>query len=318
MTDGCLLCPRRCGAARTLEDPGRCGSAETLQSGRFRVASLMLHHWEEPWISGTRGSGTVFFSGCGLGCCFCQNGEISHRLAGETLSPGELAGEILKLQTMGAHNINLVTPGHYADRIPQLFRILREDSRWQQNPLPVIWNSSGYETVESIDSLAGFVDIWLPDFKFADPALAAGLADAPDYFEIAGQAILAMHRLQPGLVFDQAGIMQRGLVIRHLVLPGHWRDSCRLLDYLAANLPLDVPISLMCQYTPQTGSGQPQGFPELSRRLTTYEYKKVLDHALDLGFTRILGQERSAADRVYTPDFSSLWLDSAGRGEAGR
>jgi len=314
MTEGCLLCPRRCGAARTPDDPGRCGSEEPVQSGLFRVASLMRHFWEEPCISGTDGSGTVFFSGCALGCCFCQNNSISHGRQGTTMTASQLAEEILKLHAQGVHNLNLVTAGHYADRLPQLISRLRNDARWQQRPIPVIWNSSGYETLEAITALAEAVDVWLPDFKFYDPQLASGLADAPDYFSVASQAILTMHALQPNLILNEEGMIQRGLIIRHLILPGQWRDSCRLLDFLAENKFQDVPLSLMCQYTPQTGSGQPAAFPELKRRLTTFEYRKVLDYALDLGFTRVLGQERGAADAAYTPDFSSVWLDSDGRG----
>jgi len=182
----------------------------------------------------------------------------------------------------------------------------------------VIWNSGGYETVESVSALANTVDVWLPDLKFFDAKLAGGLADAPDYFEVASRAILAMHKLQPELVLDTEGLIRRGLVIRHLVLPGHWRDSCRLLDFLAENQLHNVPLSLMSQYTPQPGFGQPEDFPGLKRRLTTYEYRKVLDYALDLGFTRVLGQQRAAADSIYTPEFSSFWLDSSGRGTAER
>lgn len=318
MIEGCLLCPRRCGAARTPDDPGRCGSGESLQSSLFRVASLMRHFWEEPCISGYGGSGTVFFSGCALSCCFCQNGAISHGHQGTIMTESALIEAILLLHAQGVHNLNLVTASHYADRLPQLISRLKSDLRWQMRPLPVIWNSSGYESVETVVALADHIDVWLPDFKFFGPQLAKGMADAPDYFTVASQAILAMHDLQPKLVCSEEGIIQRGLILRHLVLPGHWRDSCRLLDWLAEYKFQDVPLSLMCQYTPQPGIGQPSSYPELKRRLTTFEYRKVLDHALDLGFTRILGQDRGAADLAYTPDFSSVWLDTDGRGASER
>lgn len=218
----------------------------------------------------------------------------------------------------GIHNLNLVTASHYADRISDLISRLRDDPRWQQRPVPVIWNSSGYETVEAVEALADVVDVWLPDLKFFDENLSAILADAPDYFAVAAPAILAMQRLQPELVLDGEGLIRRGLIIRHLVLPGHWRDACQILDFLADQGLQSVPLSLMCQYTPQPGIGQKAECPELNRRLTTFEYRKVLDHALDLGFICIIGQERTSANRIYTPDFSSFWLDSSGRGDEGR
>ncbi len=297
---GCLLCPRRCGAARTPEEPGRCGANEG--GDQFRVAKMMLHHWEEPSISGSRGSGAVFFSGCSLGCCFCQNAMISHDNYGQLFGLDELTAEIMKLHAQGAHNLNLVTASHYADRIPSLIELLRQNNDWSAKPLPVIWNSSAYETEESLLAVAESVDVWLPDFKFFDTDLSAGLAGAPDYFSVASRAIQAMHRLQPRLELDQDGLVQRGLIIRHLVLPDHWRDSCRLLDHLADNLPLDTPLSLMCQYTPQPAING--GHPELNRRLTTLEYHKVIDHALELGFNSVLGQSKDAASSSYTPDFT--------------
>lgn len=307
---GCQICPRRCSAARTFDDSGYCGAAEP--PGCFRVARLMVHHWEEPCISGTRGSGAVFFGGCSLGCRFCQNASISRGRVGSILDTDQLIAEMIKLHRLKVHNFNLVTPGHYVDRLPILIEKLRLQPDFHREPLPIVWNSSAYETVESIAGLSDSVDIWLPDLKFADSGLSFDLADTADYFAVASQSIIAMQRQQPRQVFSDDGMLQRGMIIRHLVLPGHWRDSCRILDFVAANLPLDTALSLMCQYTPQPDTGLQEQHPELSRRLTTYEYHKVVDHALKLGFSNLTGQGRSSADSAYTPDFSSLWPDPAG------
>lgn len=263
----------------------------------------MVHHWEEPFISGDKGSGAVFFSGCPLGCCFCQNHLISREHHGDRLTSGQLLGLIERLLQTGVHNLNLVTPGHYADRIPALLAALRQTETWKCRPVPLIWNSSAYETTESLRPLEGAVTIYLPDMKFMDGPLADALAAAPDYGTTALAAIREMLRQQPQAVFDSAGILQRGVVIRHLVLPGHWRDSCRVLRELASFVPPETPLSLMNQYTPQAPDACSKN-PELKRRLTTWEYRQVTDCALALGFTKILGQERSSADPVYTPDFA--------------
>jgi putative pyruvate formate lyase activating enzyme len=265
----------------------------------------MAHHWEEPCISGTRGSGTVFFSGCALRCCFCQNAAISLGAQGCVLELQDLARAIVRLADQDVHNISLVTASHYTDRIPRLAELLAEDPAWAARPLPLVWNSSAYETVASLRQLEGIINVFLPDFKYADAALAADLAQAPDYFEVAGAAVLEMVRQQPAAVFDDAGLLRRGVLVRHLVLPGQWRDSCRVLDFLAANLPLDLPLSLMSQYTPQPQLAPPRGHAELRRCLTTLEYQKVIDYALAKGFTRLYGQERTSADAAFTPAFLS-------------
>ena len=302
---GCTLCPRQCLAGRTSWSPGRCGAREA--AGSFRVARLMVHHWEEPMISGTLGSGAVFFSGCNLGCLFCQNAAISLHGQGSELGSDQLAEAILQLAFLGVHNLNLVTASHYADRIPDLISRLRQAPLWQERPLPVVWNSSAYETVASLESIAGCIDIYLPDLKYFSSELAQNLAGAADYFAAASRAVLEMHRQQPKTIVSADGTMKQGLIVRHLVLPGHWRDSLKILDFLAANLPLDTPLSLMSQYTPPQGQVLRDAYPEMGRRLTSWEYSKVIDHALDLGFLNLLGQHRSAADPAYTPDFSSLW-----------
>lgn len=273
----------------------------------------MAHAWEEPFLSGSRGSGTVFFSGCHLGCCFCQNEAISHRRQGTVLSQAELVAAMLDLAAQGVHNFNLVTASHYAAGLPSLIRDLRR----QGCRLPIVWNSGGYESAATLRLLDGLIDVYLPDVKFADADLARRLAGADDYLAVTLAAVREMLRQQPCLVWEDQGpdggagssgqqpLLRRGVVLRHLVLPGHHRDSLAVLDALVATVPLDTPLSLMCQYTPipalQSGLGDQ---PELRRRLTTFEYEKVTEQALRLGFTRILGQDRSAATTAFIPAFS--------------
>ena len=288
----------------------------------------MTHTYEEPYISGTTGSGAVFFSGCALHCVFCQNDRISRQLAGRNLTQAELADAIRRLAASGVANINLVTGSHYIATLPALLKELRapgggEEARNFRMP-PILWNSSAYETVTGLQGLNGLVDIYLPDLKFVNAELGRQVAGAADYFPVASAAIAEMVRQQPQAVFDAAGLLLRGTAVRHLVLPGQWRDSIRVIDALAELVPLDTPLSIMCQYTPpqlqDTWSERQGGHSEderldrwwqlppdlarsLSRRLTTFEYEKVLDHAVRRGFSRLLHQDRSAADSSYTPDF---------------
>lgn len=283
----CLLCPRQCGAPRTPDLPGWCGSDEGLND--YRVASMMPHPGEETCISGTRGSGTVFFSGCSLKCCFCQNDELSHGHRGRKLTADQLIEGMIRLLALGVHNLNLVTPSHYADRLPDTLFRLRQTEAWKINPVPVIWNSSAYETPESLMPLADTISVYLADMKFFDPNLADDLAAAPDYADIALAAIREMCRQQPQAAFDHQGLIRQGVVIRHLVLPGHVSDSMRILRELARIVPSDCPLSLMKQYRPQTG--QPCGrHPEMNRRLHESEYGRVIEAAKTLGFTTILTQ----------------------------
>lgn len=327
-TGACLDCPRRCRAERTPQSPGLCGVS--APAGRFRVARIMIHRFEEPYISGETGSGAVFFSGCALHCVFCQNDRISRQLAGRDLSLAELAEAIRRLAASGVANINLVTGSHYIASMPALLTALRQPDPDMPVPMPpILWNSSAYETVDGLRTLEGLVDIYLPDLKFANAGLARQIAGAADYFEVAKKAIAEMVRQQPPAVFDEKGLLKRGTAVRHLVLPGQWRDSFQVIDALAELVPLDTPLSIMSQYVPpqqqETWTERSAGWekggessmasrdrwwtlpPELarslSRRLTTYEYDKVLDHALSRGFTRILGQDRSSAASHYTPDF---------------
>lgn len=290
MTGACLLCPRACGADRASGQKGRCKSGSEM-----RIARAALHAWEEPPISGKQGSGAVFFTGCPLGCSYCQNREISQSPdpPGITVTPRELSKIFFELAAQGAHNINLVTPGHFAP-------LVREALLVKRLPVPVVYNTSGYETVETLQSFEGLIDIYLPDFKYAESELAGELSAAPDYPETALAAIGEMVR-QAGLpVYDEEGMMRRGVLIRHLILPGHTKNSIAALKLMKEHFP-GVPVSLMAQYTPPEGlcAGR---HPELLRRITPRELKKVQDAVFDLGLDGFL-QDRSSSSAGFLPDF---------------
>lgn len=289
----CTLCPRGCGVDRT-KTRGRCGCGDTLLLSR-----AALHFWEEPCISGTGknapGSGTVFFSGCSLGCCFCQNHEISRGAVGKAVTRHRLAEIFLELQAKGAANLNLVTPDHYLPDVLAALAAVRPQLR-----IPVACNCSGYETPDTVRALAGQTDIFMPDLKFFDPALSEKFACAKDYFAVASSAIPEMVRLAGPPRFDENEMLQSGVIVRHLVLPGHHKDSLLLLDWLAAALPKDgFILSLMSQYTPYLQSP----YAELNRKLSSYEYKNVVARAEVLGFEYIYTQQRTAAKEEYTPPF---------------
>ncbi len=286
----CTACPRACGVDRDAHR-GYCG-----QTSAFRIARAALHLWEEPCISGTRGSGTVFFSGCNLGCVFCQNYRVSHRGQGFEISADELIEKMLDLQDAGAHNINLVTPTHYAEQLlPVLARVK------PQLHIPVAYNTGGYERIETLEMLAPYVDIWMPDFKFGDAQIAKDYAGAPDYPEVAARAVAKMYELAGRVQFDQDGMMKRGVLVRHLVLPGCRKDSVAVLDSLAEIVPVqDVRLSLMSQYTPEFATDAP--LANLHRRVTTFEYESVMAHAERLGFVGYM-QQRESATAKYTPEF---------------
>ena len=283
----CNLCPRKCNAERR----------ETSGDGYCRMGTLPLisraaaHFWEEPCISGTRGSGTVFFSGCALGCVFCQNEEISHHPLGRTMTPRQLSQVFACLEDEGVHNINLVTPSHFALAIFEALSIRKPG-------IPVVWNSSGYESVQTIEAARGLVDIFLPDLKYFSEKSAATLADAPDYFETAMAAIQKMCELTGLPVYDDNGLMLSGTLVRHLVLPLRTRESIAILDAVAQQLPKGTPLSLMRQYTPMTDTK----LPGLDRRLTDREYRQVLEHMLDLGLDGYT-QQKEAANSAFTPAF---------------
>jgi len=284
------LCPRACGADRETQR-GLCG-AEALP----RVAKVMLHQWEEPFISGTRGSGAVFFSGCNLGCVYCQNHTIRNGAVGETMDEDALAHAYLTLQQDGAHNINLVTAAPY---VPEVAKSLRR-AKALGLTIPVVYNSSAYECVEALEQLDGLVDVYLPDWKYVSPLLSKKFSNAPDYAEVAAAAIEEMFRQVGELVLDDECIAKRGLVIRHLILPGCADDSRKVLDEIVKCLPLSTYVSLMSQYTPQVYTTE---FP-LNRRITQREYDRVISYALSLGLHNILIQQRDSAQSAYTPQFT--------------
>ena len=292
----CELCPRRCRADRAAGERGVCGATDTL-----RLARAALHFWEEPPISGEAGSGTVFFSGCPLKCVYCQNHEISTGNFGIDVPPGRLAQIMLELQDQGALNINLVTATHYAHLLPEAIVAARA----QGLVVPIVYNTSGYERVEAVRELDDLVDIWLTDFKYADAGLGRALSHVSDYPSVAQSALIEMARQlerHGGGAARADGTWTRGIIVRHLVLPGHAEDSCRVLD-LIWDAVGDVPISVMNQYTPNAAMRAAGG--ELARAVTREEYECVLDHADDLGFTQMFWQEGGAVDESFTPPFDT-------------
>lgn len=280
----CSICPRHCNVDRDRQT-GFCRS----KSG-FRVARAALHFWEEPCISGKKGSGTVFFSGCNLRCAFCQNYEISAENKGVDITDKELVDIFESLIAQGAENINLVNPSHYADRLASVL------SRWK-SPVPVVYNSSGYEEVETLRKLKGLINIYLPDLKFIRADKSLRYARAADYFDKAAAAVLEMRR-QVEDVFD-GGRMKSGVIVRHLILPQNTNSAMEIIDWLGENLP-HTYISLMAQYVP---CGNLEPLPELNRTITKREYDKVVNYAIDKGMEKLFLQELSSADRKFIPDF---------------
>ena len=281
----CTLCPRRCGVDRSVKT-GFCGMGEMP-----KVARAALHFWEEPCISGTRGRGTVFFSGCTLRCAFCQNYEISHLGQGKEITVSRLADIFSMLEDQGAHNINLVTATPFVPVILKALEIRKPG-------IPIVWNTGGYESIETLKMLEGVVDIYLPDLKHVSPRLSKLCAGAPDYFEAASQAIREMCRQTGPAVYDDDGMLQKGVIVRHLILPGCTMDSRKVLDFIAENLPQGTPVSLMRQYTPSPYCN----IPGLDRRITDAEYDRVLEQFQALGLTGYT-QEKESADSAYTPPF---------------
>ena len=286
----CALCPRRCGADRTAGKGGFCGVSE-----EYRIARCAPHLWEEPPISGKNGSGTVFFSGCNLRCVFCQNRQISREGLGRAVSESELESLIFGLLEQGVHNVNLVTPTHYTASLARLLEKIKP-----RLPIPVVWNSGGYESVESLRMLEGLVDIYLPDFKYISPELSKAYSAAPDYADRATEAVLEMYR-QVGAYTETEGLAVKGLIVRHLVLPGCRADSIAVMRHIASILPpTDIRVSVMRQYTPDFAMDCP--YKNLHRRVTEFEYGSVLDEAARLGLIGF-SQGKEAATRAYTPDF---------------
>ena len=295
----CELCPRRCRVNRLEGKKGFCQVDATLL-----VARAALHFWEEPCISGTKGSGAVFFSGCSLRCAYCQNQEISDGKAGGRISPQRLSEIFLELQEKGAANLNLVTAAHF---VPWVIWAL-EKARDEGFCLPVVYNSSGYESLQTLSLLDGLVDVYLPDMKYADAALAESLSGARDYPEVALRAIGEMIRQTGDCVIGEDGYITRGTIVRHLILPGHVKNSRRVLALLEESFGKELCISLMNQYTPMLEEGSrlfrvSEGFPELLRRVTPREYDRVLDYCLDLGMEKGYFQEGDTAKESFIPPF---------------
>ena len=286
----CSLCPRKCGIDRE-KSKGYCGCDD-----KIRVARVMLHKWEEPCISGTRGSGAVFFSGCPLKCVYCQNMDISHGGAGTEITPERLGDIFSDLQRRGAHNINLVSPTQYADKIRLALDLVRG-----RLTIPVVYNTGGYEQPEEIEKMRGYVDVFLTDIKYFSPELSEKYSSAADYFDKAIASFKKMLELCPECILDGDGIMKRGVILLHLVLPSHRGDSIKILERVAEACDVSkIKLSLMSQYTPEFYKGD---ISSLKRKITTFEYDSVVKRATELGYDGYI-QEKSSASSAYTPDFT--------------
>lgn len=289
--ENCLLCPRKCGINRSTGQTGICGV-----SSEIKVARAALHYWEEPCISGKRGSGAVFFSGCSLHCVFCQNREISDGKEGKVISKERLSDIFIELAGKGANNINLVTPGQY---IPDIVWAVN-DAKSRGMKLPIIYNTSGYENVTELKLLEGIVDVYLPDFKYMDSTLSAMYSRAKDYPSVAKQALSEMVRQQPEVVIDDAtGLIQKGVIVRQLLLPGHVNDAKAVLKYLYDTYRDHVYISMMSQFTPIAL----KDYPEINRTVTRREYERLVDYALEIGITNAFIQEGDVAKDSFIPAF---------------
>lgn len=289
--ENCLLCPRKCGINRGIGQTGVCGV-----SSEIKVARAALHYWEEPCISGKRGSGAVFFSGCSLHCVFCQNREISDGKEGKVISKERLSDIFMELADKGANNINLVTPGQY---IPDIVWAVN-DAKSRGMKLPIIYNTSGYENVTELKLLEGIVDVYLPDFKYMDSTLSAKYSRAKDYPSVAKQALSEMVRQQPDVVIDDVtGLIQKGVIVRQLLLPGHVNDAKAVLKYLYDTYHDHVYISMMSQFTPIAL----KDYPEINRTVTRREYERLVDYALEIGITNAFIQEGDVAKDSFIPAF---------------
>lgn len=300
MTDKCILCPRNCSVDRKNGKTGYCG-----QTNKVYVARAALHMWEEPCISGKEGSGTVFFCGCTLRCIFCQNHQIvlgkaeSGDKIGKEVSIERLKEIFLELQEKGANNINLVTGTHYIPQIAMALKLAKEEGL----KIPIVYNTGGYEKAESLQILDGLVDIYLPDMKYVSKELSKEYSNASDYFEMASKALEEMVRQVGEAQFDTRGYMTKGVIVRHLVLPGSTRDSKAVMDYLWNTYGNNIYLSIMNQYTPME---QIKNHPLLSRKVTKREYSKVVDYALSLGWENAFIQEGETAKESFIPGFNGV------------
>ncbi|MDO4204664.1 MAG: radical SAM protein [Selenomonadaceae bacterium] len=316
----CRLCPRRCGADR-YTGRGFCGAPAKLTAARSS-----LHLWEEPCIAGEKGAGTVFFTYCQLGCVYCQNYAISSQRSsgvdtpppfGKEISVRELAASFLRLQSMGAATIDLVTPTHYAPHIIEALRMARQGIDDERLTIPAVWNSSGYETPEMVKAIAADIDIFMPDFKYFSRETALRYSNAPDYPERAMESITAMVETKGAPVYfpltsdeeePDATLLKSGVIIRHLVLPGHRHESIALVQELYKRFEDSIILSLMNQYTPIAGAAYLTDYPELSRKLTKFEYDSVVNAALDAGFTSAFIQQGGTVSESFIPIFDGRGL----------
>ena len=289
--ENCSLCPRNCHVNRLSGQRGYCG-----MTSEVAAALASVHNWEEPPISGTAGSGTIFFSGCSLRCVFCQNHDISWDNFGKTISTERLAEIMLERQEAGVHNINLVTGAHF---VPSIIKAV-ESARAMGLKIPIVYNSGGYESVDTIKMLKGIVDIYLPDIKYYSEELSAKYSGTRDYFARASEAVKEMYRQTGENVFDENGLLKNGVIIRHLVLPSCKEDSFKILDWIRSEIGEDAFVSLLNQYVPVYRAAE---FKEINRRLMSLEYTRVLEHFFDIGLKNGYMQEKSSASSEYTPLF---------------
>ena len=293
----CCLCPRNCGINRFEGQKGFCGFDSDVM-----VARAALHMWEEPCISGKEGSGAVFFSGCNLGCVYCQNREIALGHSGRTITQDRLCEIYMELQEKKANNINLVTAGHYLPIVIESIKRARKSGL----TIPIVYNSSGYEKVEAIEALDGIVDIFLPDFKYISSEMAARYSNAPDYPEVAKRALAQMVKQTGDAKFDERDMMKRGVIVRHLILPGHIKESKEAIRYLYETYGDQIYISIMNQYTPMPGIEK--RFKNLGRTITQKEYDEVVHYAIDLGVENGFIQEGETAKESFIPQFDDTGL----------
>ena len=291
LLSNCTLCPRNCGANRLVGQTGYCGAP-----GKIIAARAALHLWEEPCLTGSTGSGTVFFSGCNMKCVFCQNHDIALGETGKEITISRLADIFLELQQKGASNINLVTPTHYIPQIREALILAKNNDLH----LPVVYNTGGYEKAESLQLLEGLIDIYMPDLKYYSPDLSNRYSFAPDYFTVACTALSEMYRQTGACTFDEPGMMTRGVLVRHLILPGQTKDSKKILRYLHNTYGNNIWISIMNQYTPLAHVA---GIPELNRRITYAEYDRVVNFAIGLGIENAFIQEGETAEDSFIPPF---------------
>lgn len=289
----CTLCPRNCHADRTNGKRGYCRVTDELI-----VARAALHMWEEPCISGEEGSGAVFFSGCTMGCVYCQNFNITNGSTGRKITIERLSDIFIELQNEGANNINLVTPSHYVFQIIEAL----DKAKNKGLHLPVVYNTNGYEKVETLELLEGYVDIYLPDFKYFNSDIGKRYSNCSDYFSCASTALEEMVRQRPNPVFDDTGMMKKGVVVRHLMLPGYLEDSKNIIRYLYETFKDHIYISIMSQYTPLQNVS---AFPEINKKIDEKEYAELVDYAINLGVENGFIQEGETASESFIPDFNN-------------